>query len=119
MDGAPLSTLVRNSCLFLALQESARFLKCCRVEAAAVGEETADFPLSDIHDLYDSFEAVIEAWLPSLRQVAVSLQEDGIRLAINAERELPLPETILPVEKQISEDTVFLTIRKRKGGKAA
>ena len=109
----------RNRELFLALQESARFLKCCGVEAAAVGEEMADFPLAYIHDLYDSFEVVIEAWLPFLHQVAVSLQEEGIRLAINAERELPLPETILPVEKQISEDTVFLTIRRRKGGDAA
>ena len=114
----------RNRELFLALQESARFLKCCGVEAAAVGEETTDFPLADIHDLYDSFEAVIEAWLPSLRQVAVSLQEDGIRLAINGDQALFLPEmippeTILPIRKQISDDTVFLTIRRRKGGEAA
>ncbi len=109
----------RNRELFLALQESARFLKCCGVKAAAVGEETTDFPLADIHDLYDSFEAIIEDWLPSMRQMAVSLQEDGIRLAVITDRELSLPETILPVEKQISEDTVFLTIRRRKGGKAA
>ena len=109
----------RNRELFLALQESARFLKCCGVKAAAVGEETTDFPLADIHDLYDSFEAIIEGWLPSMRQMAVSLQEDGIRLAVITERELPLPETILPVEKQISEGTVFLTVRRRKGGEAA
>ena len=68
----------RNRELFLALQESARFLKCCGVEAAAVGEETADFPLSDIHDLYDAFETVIEAWLPSLRRMTVSLTDGGI-----------------------------------------
>ena len=109
----------RNRELFLALQESARFLKCCGVEAAAVGEENTDFPLEEIHDLYDSFEAIIEGWLPSMRQMAVSLQEDGIRLAVITEGEPPLPETILPVEKQISEDTVFLTIRRRKGGEAA
>ena len=54
-----------------------------------------------------------------MRQMAVSLQEDGIRLAVITDRGLPLPETILPVEKQISEDTVFLTIRRGKGGKAA
>ena len=47
---------------------------------------------------------------------AASLQEDGIRLAVITDRELPLPKTILPVEKQISEGTVFLTIRRRKGG---
>ena len=109
----------RNRELFLALQESARFLKCCGVEAAAVGEENTDFPLAEIHDLYDSFETIIEGWLPSMRQMAVSLQEDGIRLAVITEGEPLLPETILPVEKQISEDTVFLTIRRRKGGEAA
>ena len=109
---------VRNRELFLALQESARFLKCCGVEAAAVGEEMTDFPLAEIHDLYDSFESIIEGWLPSMRQMAVSLQEDGIRLAVIADRDMPLPETILPAEKQISEDTVFVTIRRRKGGEA-
>ena len=109
----------RNRELFLALQESARFLKCCDVEAAAVGEETADFPLADIHDLYDSFESIIEAWLPFLRRMTVSLLEDGIRLAVDTVQELPLPESILPAEKMTSEDTVFLTIRRRKGGKAA
>ena len=108
----------RNRELFLALQESARFLKCCGVEAAAVGEETADFPLSDIHDLYDAFETVIEAWLPSLRRMTVSLTDGGIRLAVDADGAPELPETALPVEKKISEGTVFLTIR-RKGGKAA
>ena len=109
----------RNRELFLALQESARFLKCCGVEAAAVGEETADFPLLDIHELYDTFEAVIEAWLPSMRRMTVSLLEDGIRLAVDAAQAMPLPETILPVEERTSDETVFLTIRRRKGGEAA
>ena len=108
----------QNRELFLALQESARYLKCCGVEAAAIGEEAADFPLSDMHDLYDTFETVIEAWLPFLRRMTVSLTDNGIRLAVEAEQALELPETILPVEKRISEGTVFLTIR-RKGGKAA
>ncbi len=108
-----------NRELFLALQESARFLKCCGVEAAAVGEETSGLPLREIHALYDTFETVVEAWLPSLRRMTVSLLEDGIRMALDTDRTLPLPETILPVEKKISDGTVFLTIRSRKGGKAA
>ncbi len=106
----------KNRELFLALQESARFLKCCGVEAAAIGEEMAEFPLSDIHDLYDSFETVIEAWLPALRRMTVSLLEDGIRLAVELKKELAIPDTILLTEARISESTVFLTIRRRKGG---
>ena len=78
-----------------------------------------DFALTDIHDLYDTFESVIEAWLPSMYRMTVSILRDGIRMAVDAGKDLAVPETILPVEKQISEDTVFLTIRKRNGGKAA
>ena len=109
----------KNRELFLALQESARFLKCCGVEAAAVGEEMSCLTLREIHALYDTFETVIEAWLPSLRRMTVSLLEDGIRMAVDTDRTLPLPETFLPVEVKISEGTVFLTVRSRKGGKAA
>ena len=100
------------------MQESARFLKCCGVEAAAVGEETTDFPLSDIHELYDTFEGVIESWLHSLRRLTVSLTGTGIRMAVETDREMPLPETILPVEARSSEGTVFLTVHRRKEGAA-
>ena len=108
----------RNRELFLALQESCRYLKCCGVEAAATGEETADFPLMDIHDLYDTFESVIESWLPTLRRMTVSLLDDGIRIAVDAEQAPLLPETVLPVERYFSDGITFLTIR-RKGGKTA
>ena len=109
----------KNRELFLALEESARFLKCCGVEAAAVGEETSGLPLPDVHALYDTFETVIEAWLPSLRRMTVSLLEDGIRMAVDVKEPLPLPETALPVEERTSEGTVFLTVRSGKGGEAA
>jgi hypothetical protein len=108
----------KNRELFLALQESARFLKCCGVEAAAVGEETTDFPLSDIHELYDTFETVIESWLHALRRLTVSLTGTGIRMAMETDREMILPETVLPVEARSSEGTVFLTVHRRKEGAA-
>ncbi len=109
---------VKNRELYLALQESARFLKCCGVEAAAVGDEETDFPLQNVHDLYDTFEAVIESWLPALRRLTVSLTDSGIRMAVETGEDLPLPETVLPVEKKSSEGTVFLTVRCGKGGGA-
>ena len=110
---------VRNRELFLALQESARFLKCCGVAAAAVGEEYSDFPLRDIHELYDTFETILEAWLPDLRTMTVSLTADGIRLAMDVRNSPVLPETFLPAECKISEDITFLTIRRRTGGDAS
>ena len=109
----------RHRELFLALQESARFLKCCGVEAAAVGEETTDLPLADIHELYATFEAVSAAWPPVMQRMTVSLLEDGIRLAVDTKQALPLPETVLPVEERSGDGTVFLTVRRRKGGDAA
>ena len=106
----------RNRELFLALQESARFLNCCGVEAAAVGEEYSALPLDAIHDLYDAFEAVIEAWLPNLKRMTVSLCEDGVRLAAEAAKVPALPQTKLPVERRESDGSIFLTVR--AGGEA-
>lgn len=108
-----------NRELFLALQESARHLSGCGIEAAAVGEEYTDFPLSFVHALYDTFEMVIEAWLPYLKRVTVSLRQDGVRMAVEAGGTLTLPKTPLPVEVKESDELTFLTIRAGEGGGAA
>ncbi|MBQ9534294.1 MAG: hypothetical protein IJU78_00400 [Clostridia bacterium] len=108
-----------NRELFLALQESARFLSGCGIEAAAVGEEYTDFPLPLVHALYDTFEAVLEAWLPQLKRMTVSMRPDGIRMAVEASGMLALPKTPLPVERKESDELTFLTIRAGDGGDAA
>ena len=105
-----------NRELFLSLQESARFLECCGIQAAAVGEEYSDLPLSAIHDLYDTFETVIEAYLPYMKRMTASLTKSGIRLAIEAQRDPDLPPTLLPVERKSSDDLTFLTINATGGG---
>ena len=110
---------VRNRELFLALQESARFLKCCDVAAAAVGEEYSDLSLTDIHELYDAFETIIEAWLPALRTMTVSLTADGIRMAMDVRNSPALPEISLPAECKNSEGITYLTIGRRTGGDAS
>ena len=98
------------------MQESARFLECCGIQAAAVGEEYSDLPLSAIHDLYDTFETVIEAYLPYMKRMTASLTKNGIRLAIEAERDPVLPPTLLPVERKASDDLTFLTVNAKGGG---
>lgn len=108
----------RNRELFLALQESARSLKCCGVAAAAVGEEYSDLPLSDVHELYDAFETVLEAWLTDLRSMTVSLTEDGIRMAMDLKKSPALPELSLPAECKTSEGITYLTLERRTGGDA-
>lgn len=109
----------KNRELFLALQESARFLNCCGVKAAAVGEEYTDFPLSSVNDLYDTFETVIEAYLPIMKYMTVSLTMDGIRMALEADGVAVLPATVLPVECRQEDETVYMTIRRRRGGEPA
>lgn len=105
-----------NRELFLALQESARSLRCCGIAADAVGEEYSPLPLSAIHKLYDAFETVLEAWLPALRRMTISLMEDGIRLAAEGDRLPVLPALGLAAERRQTEDGTFLTIRLQRGG---
>ena len=100
-----------NRELFLALQESARYLKYCGVEAAAVGEEYAEWPLSTIHALYDAFEDVVEAYIPHMKRMTASLMADGVRLAIEADADPALPEGPCAVRRQRDEGYTFLTIR--------
>ena len=108
----------RNRELFLALQESARFLNCCGIEAAAVGEEYSELSLDTVHSLYDTFEEVIEAYLPYMKRMTVSLTSDGVRIAVEATGSPELPRTILPVERKESDDYTFLTVRTIKRGEA-
>lgn len=134
-----------NRELFLSLQETARFLRCCGVEAAAIGEEYSDIPLAQVHDLYDTFETVVETYLPYLKSMTVSLMTGGIRLAMEMKsisemtdsanaastgaaeamdsRNLPksemlpvLPATKLPVKCMESDELTFVTIYKDPAG---
>lgn len=104
-----------NRELYLSLQESTRFLKCCGIEAAVIGEEYSEHPLSSIHDLYDTFETVIEAYLPYTTRMVASLTKDGIRLVIEAQDDPPLPTTLLPVERKNSDGLTYLTISSKGG----
>ncbi len=107
-----------NRELFLALQESARFLKCCGIDAVAMGEEYSDLPLDLVHALYDTFETLVEAFLPVTHRMTVSLIPAGVRIALEADRRPELPETKLPVECQESDGCFFLTIRAEGGAGA-
>lgn len=104
-----------NRELFLAMQESARFLKCSGIDAAATGEEYSDLPLSQIHMLYDSFEALIEALLPYMSRMTASLAPEGIRIAVEPGQIPILPKTALPVLRRESDGCVFLTVRAEGG----
>ena len=104
---------IRQIIIFL---ESCRFLKCCGIEAAPVGEEYAQFPVSVINELYDTFETVLEAYLSQLKTMTVSIMTDGIRMAMEVKQLIELPDTSLPVSCKESDGILFCTIRTRMGG---
>lgn len=109
----------RNRELYLALAESCRFLKCCGIEAAAVGEEYSSFPLTTVNKLYDTFEAIIETYLDSVSRLTVSVISNGVRIAMEAGKELKLPATQLPVKIKESDGLLYLTILSDTGGDVA
>ena len=115
------------------------------MEAAAIGEEYSDIPLAQVHDLYDTFETVVETYLPYLKSMTVSLMTGGIRLAMEMKSisdmtcsanavstgaaeamdsgHLPksemlpvLPATKLPVKCMESDELIFVTIYKDPAG---
>ncbi len=106
----------KNRELFLALSESARFLNCCGIDAAAIGEEYSSLPLSDIHELYDTFETLIEAYIPVLSGMTVSIIPEGIRVAMETPETIELPDAVLPVTRVESDGLLFFTIKRRAAG---
>ena len=107
-----------NRELFLALQETARFLRCCGIDAAATGNEYSDLPLEAVHAIYDSFETLIEEFLPYMQRMAASLSPTGVRIAMEASRPPVIPMTVLPVECIESDGCYFLSIHAQGGGRA-
>ncbi len=57
----------------------------------------------------------MEAFLPYLKRMTVSLSSAGLRIAMEAVQSPALPETALPVECRESDDCYFLTIRAEGG----
>ena len=104
-----------NRELFLSLKESASYLKCCGIDAAAMGEEYSEMPIDSVHALYDSFETLIEAFLPYMHRMTVSLSGNGIRIAMEADQSPGLPITVLPIECSESDGCFFLTIQAEGG----
>ena len=50
---------------------------------------------------------------------AASASPDGVRIAMEAEKELALPPVALPVECKESDDILYITILNKAGGDAA
>ena len=56
---------------------------------------------------------MIETYLPVLKKMTVSIMPDGVRMAMEAENMIGLPETKLPVRCTESDGLLFFTVRTR------
>ena len=72
--------------------------------------------LDSVNAVYDCFETLIEALLPHIQRMTVSLAAGGIRIAMEADRDPELPKTALPVTCRESDACYFLTVYAEGGG---
>lgn len=100
----------KNRELFLALQETARFLECFGVEAAAIGEEYTDFSISYVNSLYDTFQTLVMEWLPYLKRLTVSITGKGIRVAVETTKEPELSKAGLNIDRTEEDGFTYLSI---------
>ena len=104
--------------LYLALNESARYLRYRGVEASVQDLSAGEIPCGQALSLYDAFEILTEALLPEITQLMISLSDAGLRLTSDLSRIPDLPETPLPVTALVDEDLLYLTVSPGKGGAA-
>ena len=101
--------------LALALEESARYLRYCGVDASV--HTTAAAPLSgdEAVRLYDAFLALTDALEGRITLLMISLSDSGLRLT--ADCAAPLPPTKPWAETRQEEGLLYLTvIRKEAAG---
>ncbi|MBQ9269611.1 MAG: hypothetical protein IJ206_08865 [Oscillospiraceae bacterium] len=104
--------------LYLALNESARYLRYRGVEASVQDLSAGEIPCGAALSLYDTFEILTEALLPEITQLMISLSDGGLRLTSDLSGIPALPETPLPVTALVDEGLLYLTVSPGKGGAA-
>ena len=102
--------------LFLALDESLRFLSLCGVASGAEKEDDESFSYAEVTALYDTFEALIEALADASNSLAVTLRGGCIRMLTDAEA-FALPSgTPARVLSETENGQLYLTLTVREGG---
>lgn len=104
--------------LYLALEESSRFLCLCGVEASAEQKTERDFPNAEAVALYDSFERLAEMFAEHAQHLLVLLTDEGLRLMADREQAFLLPDLPAVAEVSNEDGLIYLTLRAKKGGAA-
>ena len=97
--------------LYLALEESAKYLTCCGIQASAAQMLEKDFPGEALISMYDTFEQIVEQLFSEISQLMISLSGEGIRLLTDSAL---IPETkdlLCPAETSMEEGLLYITVR--------
>ena len=104
--------------LYLALEESSRFLCLCGMDAATEQKTDRAFSNAEAAALYDSFERLAEAFAEQARHVLILLTDEGLRLMADCVEPFELPELPAAAETSIEDGLLYLTLRAKEGGAA-
>ncbi|MBQ6430943.1 MAG: hypothetical protein IJJ99_03595 [Oscillospiraceae bacterium] len=104
--------------LYLALEESSRFLCLCGVDSSAEQRTERAFSNAEAAALYDSFEQLAEAFAEQARHVLILLTDEGIRLMADCAAPFELPELPAAAELSAEDGLLYLTLRAAEGGAA-
>ena len=117
LQGAERETVTAQE-LCLALEESARFLALCGVQASVEQKSDCDCNVRDALRLYRSFEALIERMPGRTNDLLITLTPDALRLMADCPPPETLPQTPDAVDAVFEDGQLYLTVRIGKGGAA-
>ena len=102
--------------LTLALDESARFLSLCGMNATVERKTARDFSNAEAAVLYDSFEVLAEFLLERSPALLITLADGALRLMAECPIPDSLPETPGSMEAYAEDGQLYLNVTARKGG---
>ena len=101
----------------LALEETARYLPYCGIDAYVDCSAVSDHEYAGAMALYDTFEAVIEALLSvAPHYLLIAYSDLGLRMVAEGLSELNVPPAPLHIATETEENRLTLLISFREGG---
>ena len=101
--------------LFLALDESARFLTLCGINASVVKNTDTDFSYAQATALYDSFEVIAESLLSCANNLLITLLDDSLRFITDCDSMPPLPPARSDISVTCEDGQLFICVTLGKG----
>lgn len=105
--------------LFLALQESARYLTLAGLQTTVAEAAERQFAPAQAVGLYDAFEALAEQLLGRASAMMVSWKPAGLCLAAQTDAAPSLEAIALPVQLRRAEGALYMDIFSEAGGAEA